>query len=103
MKKTYLVAQGVRREEDGYTFTVGGGLRVGEITLRVGGIPLDSVLIESRASCNLIDNNTWNSMKQNRIYCQSKVSDKKLFTYGQKEPLGVVRTFVADMVCELTE
>ena len=40
---------------------------------------LDSVLIDSGASCNLPDYNTWNNMKQNRIECESEVSDKKLF------------------------
>ena len=53
----------VSREEDGYAFTAGGGLRVGEITLKVGEVLLDSVLIDSRALCNLTDNNTGNSMK----------------------------------------
>ena len=76
-KKAYLVAEGVSGEGDGYAFTVGGGLRVGEITLKVGGVVLDSVLIDSRASCNLIDYNTWNNMKQIRIECESQVSDKK--------------------------
>ena len=63
-KKAYLVAEGVSREGDGYAFTVGGGLRVGEMTLKVGGVVLDSVLIDSGASCNLIDYNTWYNMKQ---------------------------------------
>ena len=61
---------------------------------------LDNVLIDSGASCNLIDYNTWNNMKQNWIECESQVSDKKLFAYGQKEPLEVVGTFVAEVVCE---
>ena len=99
-KKAYLVAEGVSGEGDGYAFTVGGGLRVGEITLKVGGVVLDSVRIDSGASYNLIDYNTWNNMKQNRIECESQVSDKKLFAYGQKEPLEVVGTFVAEVVCE---
>ena len=63
-KKAYLVAKGVSGEGDGYAFTVGGGLRVGEITLKVGGVVLDSVHIDSGVSCNLIDYNTWNNMKQ---------------------------------------
>ena len=67
MKKTYLVADVATSEEDGYAFTVVGGLRVGEITLKVGGVLLDSVLIDCGASCNLIDNNTWNGLKQKRV------------------------------------
>lgn len=63
----------------------------------VGGIVLDSVLFDSGASCNLIDYNTWSNMKQNRIECESKVSDKKLFAYGEKELLEVIGTFVAGL------
>ena len=45
MKKTYLVEEGDSTEGDGFAFSVGGGLRVGEVTLKVGGVLLDSVLI----------------------------------------------------------
>ena len=85
-KKAYLVAEGVSREGDGYAFTVEGELRVEEITLKVGGVVLDRVLIDSGASCNLIDYNTWNK--------------KNLFAYGQKELHKVIGTFVAELVCE---
>ena len=54
---------------------------------------LESLLIDPEVSCNLIDYNTWNNMKQNQIECESKVSDKKLFVYKQKELLEVEGTF----------
>ena len=41
-KKAYPVTEGVSREGDGYAFTVGGGLRVGDIILKVGGIVPDT-------------------------------------------------------------
>ena len=99
-KKAYLVAEEVSKKGEGYAFTIGGGLRGGEITLKVGGIVLYNVLIDSGASCNLIDYDTWNNIKQNRIECESIVSDKKLFAYEQKESLEVVGTIVAEVVCE---
>ena len=61
---------------------------------------LENVLIDSGASCNLIDYGTWNNLKQKHIKFESKVSDKKLFAYGQKEPMEVVGTFVAEIACE---
>ena len=61
---------------------------------------LKDVLIDSGASRNLIDYGTWNNLKQKHIKCESKVSDKKLFTYGQKEPMEVVGTFLAQIACE---
>ena len=62
---------------------------------------MGGVLIEARSSCNLIDYGTWSNMKQNRIECESKVSDKKLLAYGQKKPLEGVGTFMAVVVCEV--
>ena len=61
---------------------------------------IQKVLIDSGASCNLIDCETWNNMKQKHIRSESKVSDKKLFAYGQKEPMEIVGTFVAEIACE---
>ena len=99
-RKAYHVAEGATGPEDGYAFVVGGQQEAGEITLKVGGVELENVLIDSGASCNLIDYGTWNNLKQKHITCESKVSDKKLFAYGQKEPMEVVGTFVAEIACE---
>ena len=73
-----------------------------ETTLTVGGVQLEGVLIASGASCNLIDYETWNSLKQKHVKCESKQADKKLFAYGQKEPIEVAGTFVSEIVCEAT-
>ena len=77
---------------------VKGQQETGKIMLNVGGVQLDGVLIDSDASCNLIDYGTWNSLKEKRIRCESKVVDKKLFAYGQKGPMKVAGTFVAEIV-----
>ena len=61
---------------------------------------MDGVLIDSGASCNLIDYETWIGLKENNIDCQSTKSEKKLFAYGQKEPIEVAGTFVSEIVCE---
>ena len=98
--RTYHVGDGATGREDGYAFVVGGQQETGEITLKVGGVELKDVLIDSVASCNLIDYGTWNNLKQKHVKCESKVSDNKLFAYGQKEPMEVVGTFVAQIACE---
>ena len=99
-RKAYHVAERATDPGDGYAFVVGGQQETGEITLKVGGVQLDNVLIDSGASCNLIDYGTWNNLKQKHIKCESKVSDKKLFAYCQKEPVEVVGTFVAEIACK---
>ena len=73
-----------------------------EKSLKVGGVELDNVLIDSGALCNLIDYGTWNNLKQKHIKCESKASNKKLFAYGQKEPMEVVGTFVTEIACEVS-
>ena len=99
-RKAYHVAERATDPGDGYAFVVGGQQETGEIALKVGGVELDNVLIDSGASCSLIDYGTWNNLKQKHIKCESKVSDKKLFAYGQKEPVEVIGTFVAEIACE---
>ena len=99
-RKAYHVAERATGPGDGYAFVVGGQQETGEITLKFGGVELDNVLTDSGASCNLVDYGTWNNLKQNHIKCESKVSDRKLFAYGQKEPMEVVGTFVAEIACE---
>ena len=55
---------------------------------------LRAVLIDSGASCNVIDLATWEVLKKKSVQCESKKSSKKLFAHGQKDPIEVIRTFV---------
>ena len=72
----------------------------GEVSLKVRGVRVEGVLIDSGASCNLIDYKTWSYLKQNHVVCQSAQSEKKIFAYGQKEPMDVAGTFTTEIVCE---
>lgn len=49
-----------------------------------------------------MDYGTWNNLKENRVECDSRKCDKKLFAYGQKEPIEVVGTFISEIVCDAT-
>ena len=90
-KKAFHVAEGAAEREDKYAFVVGGQHETGELLLKVGGVDLGNVLIDSGASCN--------SLKQKHIECESKKSNKKLFAYGQREPIEVMGTFIAEIAC----
>ena len=61
---------------------------------------MDGVLIDSGASCKLVDYETWSGLKENNIDCQSTKSEKRLFAYGRKEPIEVTATFLSEIVCE---
>ena len=73
--------------QDYYAFEVGAGAFAGgsKVDLKVGGVMLPVVLIDSGASCNVIDLTTWEAMKKESVQCDSKKSSKKLFAYGEKE------------------
>ena len=72
----------------------------GEVSLKVGGVRVEGVLIDSGASCKLIDYKTWSYLKQNHVVCQSAQSEKKIFAYGQKEPIDIAGTFTTEIVCK---
>ena len=87
--------------QDYYAFAVEAGefASDSEVDLKVGGVMLPAVLIDSGASCNVIDQTTWEAMKKESVQCDSKKSSKKLFAYGQKEPIEVLGTLVSEIVC----
>ena len=72
------------------------------IDLCVGGIPLSSVMIDSGASCNIIDSKAWSYLKRNKVKAVSRLTDKKLFAYGQSEPIPTLGLFEAKIQCSKT-
>ena len=63
----------------------------GEVSLKVGDVRVEGVLIDSGASCNLIDYKTWSYLKQNRVVCQSAQSEKKIYLHmDKKNPLTLL-------------
>ena len=70
-------------QQDYYAFTSWSWSVVG-VVLKFGRVTLPAVLIDSGASCSVIDQATWEVLKKKRVQCESKKSSKKLFAYGQK-------------------
>ena len=85
---------GSERDEDEYAFTVNSATSPGKIDVTVGGVVV-AMLIDSGASTNVIDKNLCSKLKQDKIKCVSRKSDKKLYAYGSKQPLNVLGTFSA--------
>ncbi|XP_031574960.1 uncharacterized protein K02A2.6-like [Actinia tenebrosa] len=63
------------------------------ITAIIGGVKVDRVLVDSGATCNIIDKETWEYLKKNRVVCTSNKSQKSLYPYGSKTPLKVLGEF----------
>ena len=72
----------------------------GEVSFKVGGVMVEGVLIDSGASCNLIDYKTWSYFEAKPRGMPSAQSAKKIFAYGQKESIDVAGKFTTEIACE---
>ena len=70
-------------------------VRDGCIDVCVGGVLLSDVLIDSGATCNLIDKATWQSLKEQHVRCKSEKVTKKIYAYGSQKPLNTLGVFTA--------
>jgi len=63
------------------------------INAEVGGVVLN-LLVDSGASCNIIDEDTWKQCKSQNIKCKSKKAvEKNIYTYGQEKALKLLGEF----------
>ena len=65
-------------EEQQHAFHVGTGVSNGIVDIKVGFINIKSALIDSGASCNLMDRNIGNIQRENnmRLVCLAKTSSR---------------------------
>ena len=68
------------------------GLDRETVNLQVGGVILNGVLIDSGSLCNIIDQMTWEELKQKGIKCKSEKTTQKLYPYGTSEPLSTLES-----------
>ena len=89
---------------DEYAFTIESDRNPsGLVNLIVGCVTMTSVVIESGASCNVMDKATWDTLKQSRVKCTSQSTGKKLFAHEQDKPIEVIGTFVSEIECEAND
>ena len=55
------------------------------------------MIIDSGARINIIDKQTWEWLKRNKVECKSARSDKKLYAYASHTPLDVIGTFSCEV------
>ena len=79
-----------------YAFTIGDEKKEKIEVIIIGGCKL-SMIIDSGASTNIIDKQTWEWLKRNKVKCKSARSDKKLFAYASQTPLDVIGTFSCEV------
>ena len=89
--------------EDNYAFVLdakSSNSSSGVVDLCVAAVQLKNVLIDSGATCNIVDRATWESLKQKGVKCKSRKCEKKPFAYGPTKPIEVVGTFESEVHCE---
>lgn len=79
-----------------YAFVVRDNYDKDKLTFNVGGVQV-VMLIDSGATTNVVDENTWEKLKEEKIKCNSSKSDKKLYTYSSHEPLPVKGVFTCEV------
>lgn len=96
--------QGEQPQND-YAFRVHDYSRTenGVIKVRVGGVTISDVLIDSGASCNIVDGKMWKTLKEKGIICNSNKVSKNLFAYGQVDPIETSGTFECEIFCQSTK
>ena len=86
-------------DDDEYAFSVYDecvlSVDSGTVQLKVGGAIIKGVLIDSGASCNVVDKEMWEDLKSQGINCESEKGTQKLFSYGSAEPLSTLGRFRA--------
>lgn len=89
----------VTAEAADYAFIVKSSAAQNSLNVCLGGVQLN-VLIDSGATCNIVDEGTWEGLKKQNIQCQSYVAgaEKKLYAYSSTQPLPVKGAFK----CEVT-
>ena len=55
------------------------------------------MLVDSGSTCNVIDRETWEVLKKEKIKCKSWKSNKKLYSYGSEEPLNTAGEFETEL------
>lgn len=90
--------------DDKYAFTVRDATdasSAARITVNIGGIPVE-MIIDSGASCNIIDQSMWEMLKAKHIQCVSTKCKTNLYAYGSNKSLPVIGKFTAQVVLDQT-
>lgn len=70
-------------------------LKSDTIDVKVGGIVVNNMLIDSGATCNVINESVWKSLKRKGVKCKTEPTNKKLYSYAADKPLKILGKFQA--------
>jgi hypothetical protein len=87
--------------DDEYAFTVCANEKsnsMGLIDINIGGVNIRNFMIDSGSSCNIIDKDTWEFLKNNGVKCKSQKSAGNVYAYGSTTPLKTLGKFQTNIV-----
>lgn len=85
-------------KDDDFAFTLhSNGRDIPTVDIELGGVRLEGVLVDSGSTCNLIDRATWETLKEKKVECVSRKSNRKLYSYGSNEPLTTAVEFETEL------
>ena len=86
-------------EQVDYAFRITNEVHSNLLELSVGGVQL-GMLVDSGATNNIVDEETWESLKAKKIKCKSEAApiDRKLYAYASSKPLPVKGRFLCEVL-----
>ena len=86
-------------EQVDYAFRVTNEVHSNLLKLSVGGVELE-MLVDSGATKNIVDEETWEDLKVKKIKCKSEAApiDRKLYAYASSKPLPVKGRFMCEVL-----
>ncbi|CAB4023777.1 Transposon Tf2-9 poly, partial [Paramuricea clavata] len=88
-------ATGKSLSDDEYVFELGATGKMPHATVQIGNFPVD-LIVDSGATVNVLDNETFAKIKANSPITLSK-TNLKLFPYGSSTPLSIQGSFTAQV------
>ena len=86
-------------EQVDYAFRVTNEVHSNLLKLSVGGVQLE-MLVDSGATNNIVDEETWENLKAKKIKCKSEAAPigRKLYAYASSKPLPVKGRFLCEVL-----
>ena len=83
-------------DDSGFLFALNARNQIERRKIFIGNVEIE-MLIDSVATCNILDRQLWEFLKKNSIKCKCYFTEKKIYAYGSKEPLKLAGGFKAKM------
>ena len=72
-------------KDDDFAFTLqSSGRDIPIVDIELGGVRLGGVFVDSGSTCNVIDGATWETLKEKKVKCVSRIQQKAVLLWIQR-------------------